>query len=377
MSPITWKTNPSCAGYRLALVCLAGALGVATACQPKEPEECVCPETEAAVESETPQTAVAPTETDQARPTRGVAAPTTSPGSVVIATNPPQLPPPVPIAPAVANPTIPSPPSAPRIPGVAPAGGTANACGGSIILGGEPGQPCGEGGQGVWSCAGPNAVVCEMPTLATICHIAPENPTIHTSITIGADGIAEHLAHGDYYGPCLPTPGYAPVAPTSPTPANACGGIAILPAQPGQPCGQDGTGLIACAGPDAVTCQASNVAEATPTNACGGTAELDLQPGDACGVANLGTCECDGPDRVVCREPSQVTLCHVPPGNPANEHNITVGAPAVEAHLAHGDYLGECNRAGSADDDSSSSHPRLRIDDSARPGRGRGRGRDR
>lgn len=39
----------------------------------------------------------------------------------------------------------------------------------------------------------------------------------------------------------------------------------------------------------------------------------------------------------------RVTLCHVPPGNPAAEHTITVGAPAVDAHLAHGDYLGECN----------------------------------
>jgi hypothetical protein len=34
-----------------------------------------------------------------------------------------------------------------------------------------------------------------------------------------------------------------------------------------------------------------------------------------------------------------VTICHVPPGNPANAHSITVGAPAVPAHLAHGDPL--------------------------------------
>lgn len=38
----------------------------------------------------------------------------------------------------------------------------------------------------------------------------------------------------------------------------------------------------------------------------------------------------------------KVTLCHIPPGNPAKAHTITVGNPAVAAHLAHGDYLGEC-----------------------------------
>jgi hypothetical protein len=39
-----------------------------------------------------------------------------------------------------------------------------------------------------------------------------------------------------------------------------------------------------------------------------------------------------------------VTLCHVPPGNPGNAHNITVCPDAAEAHFIHheGDYLGTC-----------------------------------
>jgi hypothetical protein len=41
----------------------------------------------------------------------------------------------------------------------------------------------------------------------------------------------------------------------------------------------------------------------------------------------------------------KVTLCHIPPGNPANAQTITVGQAAVAAHLAHGDYLGECHTA--------------------------------
>jgi hypothetical protein len=38
----------------------------------------------------------------------------------------------------------------------------------------------------------------------------------------------------------------------------------------------------------------------------------------------------------------KVDICHVPPGNPDNARTISVSANAVAAHLAHGDYLGEC-----------------------------------
>jgi hypothetical protein len=41
--------------------------------------------------------------------------------------------------------------------------------------------------------------------------------------------------------------------------------------------------------------------------------------------------------------PKKVTICHIPPGNPDERHTITVGAPAVAAHVReHGDYLGAC-----------------------------------
>jgi len=41
-------------------------------------------------------------------------------------------------------------------------------------------------------------------------------------------------------------------------------------------------------------------------------------------------------------EPSTVTICHVPPGNPGNAHTIQVGRSAVSAHRAHGDTVGAC-----------------------------------
>jgi len=39
----------------------------------------------------------------------------------------------------------------------------------------------------------------------------------------------------------------------------------------------------------------------------------------------------------------KVLMCHVPPGNPNNEHNICISENAVPAHFAHGCYLGICN----------------------------------
>jgi len=41
-------------------------------------------------------------------------------------------------------------------------------------------------------------------------------------------------------------------------------------------------------------------------------------------------------------EEDKVTICHFPPGNPANQHMITVGESAVPAHLSHGDFVGTC-----------------------------------
>lgn len=41
----------------------------------------------------------------------------------------------------------------------------------------------------------------------------------------------------------------------------------------------------------------------------------------------------------------KVTICHVPPGNPENAHEISVGEPAVRAHLEHGDLVGACCEA--------------------------------
>ena len=51
---------------------------------------------------------------------------------------------------------------------------------------------------------------------------------------------------------------------------------------------------------------------------------------------------CSGALASVC---VKVTLCHIPPGNPTNARTIVVRQAAVESHLGHGDYLGECDQS--------------------------------
>ncbi len=39
---------------------------------------------------------------------------------------------------------------------------------------------------------------------------------------------------------------------------------------------------------------------------------------------------------------NKVQVCHIPPGNPANFHTITISENALPAHLGHGDLAGAC-----------------------------------
>lgn len=38
----------------------------------------------------------------------------------------------------------------------------------------------------------------------------------------------------------------------------------------------------------------------------------------------------------------KVLVCHLPPGNPDNAHEICISPNALETHLTHGDYCGPC-----------------------------------
>jgi hypothetical protein len=69
----------------------------------------------------------------------------------------------------------------------------------------------------------------------------------------------------------------------------------------------------------------------------------NLKDQAACGITDVTP-----QDEVRACEPGntkKTTICHVPPGNPANAHTLCIGTPAVKHHLKnHPDYLGPCKR---------------------------------
>ena len=61
-------------------------------------------------------------------------------------------------------------------------------------------------------------------------------------------------------------------------------------------------------------------------------------------------CTANAPDPRACdpADTKKTTVCHIPPGNPANAHTICIGNAAVQPHLDHhGDFLGTCSCSGS------------------------------
>ncbi len=73
------------------------------------------------------------------------------------------------------------------------------------------------------------------------------------------------------------------------------------------------------------------------------TAAQRMEEIRACGLDGDGTITADV-DVHAC-DPGQVrktTICHIPPGNPANAHTLCVGNASVPAHERHGDKLGLC-----------------------------------
>ncbi|PTL77094.1 hypothetical protein [Vitiosangium sp. GDMCC 1.1324] len=71
-------------------------------------------------------------------------------------------------------------------------------------------------------------------------------------------------------------------------------------------------------------------------------------------------------------ENGKVTVCHIPPGNPARAHTLIVGQPAVKAHLKHGDTLGPCG--GTSEQDGGTTEPDAGGEPGPQPDAGSGTG---
>jgi hypothetical protein len=202
-----------------------------------------------------------------------------------------------------------------------------NGCGGTVPLEASPGWACGPGDQGRWVCGGPNAVVCDYPGRLTVCHHGRGRQP--DAIRVTSAEVSEHLRHGDYFGLCRPDL----VVDVLVDVVEVDVAVTVVEVER----------VLADLVVTDLAVLGVGEHHLYRRNACGGTVALRGHPGDSCGRDGHGTWECDGHDDVDCVErSSHVRICHVPPGNPGNAHNITVGASAIDAHLRHGDYLGEC-----------------------------------
>src|SRR5262249_6796046 len=86
---------------------------------------------------------------------------------------------------------------------------------------------------------------------------------------------------------------------------------------------------LGCGGANDTSSNLSSMSQATQLMACHLTPGT-LGPGDHMHACNP-------------QDTKKTTICHIPPGNPANAHTICVGNAAVPAHIQnHGDYLGAC-----------------------------------
>jgi len=143
----------------------------------------------------------------------------------------------------------------------------------------------------------------------SICHIPPGNPENARTLNVVDTLVAPHLAHGDVLGACSASGStasssvlhidlYEAYAPDDGRPyGNVLGTISVpVSALPAGTATWEDSSLVG-------------------------------------GLTGGGS--------------AHVTICHVPPGNPGNVCTLSVGEPAVQGHLNHGDVLGSCEDGGS------------------------------
>ena len=154
-----------------------------------------------------------------------------------------------------------------------------NACGGCGDLLAEAGSPCGPCG-GVWVCTEAGTLQCEGARPRNECG--------------GCEVLDAQVNYSCFNGIYTCDGPNAVVCRT--TGANACGGDADarLEPPPGRACGSCEQGVVVCDGGERTVCADAELG----TNLCGGCGVLDGAPGAPCGCDGVWRCGSDG--HVVC-----------------------------------------------------------------------------
>ena len=204
--------------------------------------------------------------------------------------------------------------------------------------------------------AGATQGPCQTVNLATditICHIPPGNPANAQTMTIPQSAWSGHQRHGDVQGPCSSTMvdvclnnQTVQVSQTVLNAAIAAGAtqgpcpvadITICHLPPGNPANAQTITVSPNAWPahqahgDVQGPCSSTMVQVCLNNQSVQVSQTALQAVLAAG-ATQGPCPV-----------ADITICHLPPGNPANAQTITVSPNAWPAHQAHGDVQGPCS----------------------------------
>lgn len=180
-----------------------------------------------------------------------------------------------------------------------------NACGGDAVLlfqgvEAEPGSACDAVGDGVLVCNGVNGLRC-----------VPETPVNECGgIGVLAATIGEPCGCGGVF-----TCGEdGDVVCSGGAQVNACGGCARLAGRPGYDCSaREEQARYVCTGPDSLPCVlgAGNACGGNDTLLVAGVAVSGVVPGDTCdtGGCGPGRYVCDGSDALVCRPDQPCNAC--------------------------------------------------------------------
>ena len=187
----------------------------------------------------------------------------------------------------------------------------------------------------------------------TICHVPPGNPDNPRTITVDASSLDAHFAHNDYNGACQPSEKSTQTS-------------VYVKASSIQQHLAKGDTLGACqsSSPNNKKPDIKNYEDLDPTDQ---VTICHIPPGNpdnpvtiTVDASSLGAHFDHGDSVDTCPESKtkgkkpdikndsklgpddQVTICHIPPGNPDNPVTITVDASSIDTHISHGDYSGTC-----------------------------------